>query len=200
MSNPIPLSSPDGVLYGYACGNCHQITVGMTSSAEEGKPNPTTVETNRQYADACCRCARCKLVKKRSFDGVCDDCRPAREAEIEAAHAAYALKDAPKKALRDAALAQANDKDAAQMLCDLMSDISERYWCAGWLNGLEYRLWEALKNQDMTDECFSLKGYEVVELRRLHEKCGGWWVYDNEIGEKFVTTEEWLGMVEASRR
>lgn len=130
MSDPIPLSSPSGVLYGYACGNCHQITVGLTSVVEDGKPDPAIVESNRQYADACCRCDRCKIVKKRNWAGVCADCAPTREAEIDALHAEYAREDAPKQVLRDAALAKAKDRDAARMLCDLMSNISEDYWSA----------------------------------------------------------------------
>lgn len=201
MSNPIPLSSPDGVLYGYACGNCHQIV--STYSLLSGRTEATTKEytdscaaLNRQDADDCCRCSICKIVKERSYDGICDDCRPAREAELEAAHAAYALEDAPKKAQRDAALAKANDKDAAQMLRKLMSDISEEHYCAGWLGGLEYDLWAMLNGT---------RGYEygngevaefmIDELQRLSEKSGGWWVCDNEIGNKFVTIEEWLELV-----
>jgi hypothetical protein len=32
----------------------------------------------------------------------------------------------------------------ASLLRKLMSGISEEYWCAGWLAGLEYTLWNAI--------------------------------------------------------
>jgi hypothetical protein len=32
----------------------------------------------------------------------------------------------------------------ASLLRKLMSGISEDYWCAGWLSGLEYTLWDAV--------------------------------------------------------
>src|SRR4051812_26190125 len=39
-------------------------------------------------------------------------------------------------------LAVAEDKDAAKLaLLRLMEQISEDYWAAGWLSGLEYELW-----------------------------------------------------------
>jgi hypothetical protein len=36
----------------------------------------------------------------------------------------------------------------AGLLRKLMSGISEDYWCAGWLSGLEYTLWDAVTGSE----------------------------------------------------
>lgn len=58
----------------------------------------------------------------------------------------------------------------AGLLRKLMSGISEDYWCAGWLSGLEYILWDAVtgkRKNVCTPE-------EIEQLKYLSEKCGGW--------------------------
>ena len=64
---------------------------------------------------------------------------------------------------------------AAKLLAMVMSDISETYYCAGWLIGLEDDLWNA---------CAEVKAYpygmgavqpdEVLTLRVLASLAGGW--------------------------
>ncbi len=56
------------------------------------------------------------------------------------------------------------------LLRKVMSSISEEYWCAGWLSGLEYILWDALTGRKK-DICGP---EEIAELKYLSEKCGGW--------------------------
>jgi len=78
-------------------------------------------------------------------------------------------------------------------LAQLMSDISEECWCAGWMSGTEYRLWKAITDpqddrhwgQDRIDD-------EMVEhLRRLSQSVQGWISYDAGVGEVFVPMPEW---------
>lgn len=88
------------------------------------------------------------------------------------------------------------DPVAAEALASAMSDISEEYECAGWLIGLEFKLWEMLRGGarelamgDVTDE-------EVDNLRRLSERAGGWVFWrDNDdpfkSGECFEPYAEW---------
>jgi hypothetical protein len=38
-----------------------------------------------------------------------------------------------------------------------------------------------------------LEDREIARMKRLHEIAGGWWAWsEDEGGERFVTTEEWL--------
>ena len=94
-------------------------------------------------------------------------------------------------------------------LVDLMSDISEDAYCAGWNSGNEYRLWAMLAEPGdsgiysrtvVTDE-------QIAEMRRLSELIGGWieYVCDPTIehaawGERFVPLADWLPRFDEFRR
>lgn len=71
-------------------------------------------------------------------------------------------------------------------LAALMSDISEDRWCAGWLIGLEFILWD-----EKDPACMALS-----------EKCGGWWAWfeadpddAHTWGASFVPMGRWIEMV-----
>jgi hypothetical protein len=77
-----------------------------------------------------------------------------------------------------------------------MSGISEDYWCAGWLSGLEYILWDAGTGK-RKNVCTS---EEIEQLRYLSEKSGGWIIWDEQLkDERFVPMDEWLRLYEAKR-
>ena len=95
-----------------------------------------------------------------------------------------------------------------RQLFELMSDISEECYCAGWMMGNEYTLWrmvsDPVASRDyglsvVTDE-------QIAELKRLSDAVGGWiyWHDDfiaptipvNEWGERFIAMPEWLAMYE----
>lgn len=106
---------------------------------------------------------------------------------------------AREKAAREKSLAAALDTDAATCLCGVMSDLSERCYCAGWIDGLEFHLWSVVSGaaprgpygQDAITED------DVTELRDLHTRCGGWWRWDDDHAELFVPTADWIAIVEA---
>jgi hypothetical protein len=82
-----------------------------------------------------------------------------------------------------------------QALSDLMSDMSERAWCAGWMDGLEYALWEAVIGRRKTYGLLTFTELEVQQLRSLADKCGGWIVWSDDAAErKWVAMEIWLGL------
>ena len=86
-------------------------------------------------------------------------------------------------------------KITASLLRMLMSEISERYWCAGWLGGLEYILWDVVTGKR--------KGIcspdEIDQLKYLSEKSGGWIIWDEQAtSERFVPTVEWLRLYQAN--
>jgi len=83
-----------------------------------------------------------------------------------------------------------SEHPAAGILQQIMSDISERCWCAGWMMGTEHALWRAIQTPD--EEPFDWGQDEVTpeerqQLRWLSEQCGGWWCnYD-----RFLPLDEW---------
>ena len=89
------------------------------------------------------------------------------------------------------------DKEAARLLCNRMSDISENHYCAGWLVGLEYELFSAAF--EGTTFGMGLDALELRDLYTLSQLCDGWWRWhDNTIddaydcGERFVRMSEWI--------
>jgi hypothetical protein len=76
---PIPLSSPDGTVYAYACSVCHQVAsdVGVVRRAATG-PIPVLVEMSLKRAGHCCTCIGCGASlgnEEREAWGVsCGDC------------------------------------------------------------------------------------------------------------------------------
>jgi hypothetical protein len=80
---------------------------------------------------------------------------------------------------------------AARGLLDLMSGISEEYWCAGWLRDLEFELWNAVAGSH-TQESGALTMRQTALLRLLSEECDGWWHWQNDTDNpQFVSLAEW---------
>jgi len=78
-----------------------------------------------------------------------------------------------------------------RILANYMSDLSEEAYSAGWAEGLEFKLWEALEGK--------LKKYGRLEinreiqdnLKRLSDEANGWIYYNDKEEEKYVSFEEW---------
>jgi hypothetical protein len=76
-------------------------------------------------------------------------------------------------------------------LCEYMSDLSEDAYCAGWMDGLEYALWEALLGLRGAYGWLELTKEQKEDLRVLSEKCGGWIIFDDEKEETWVAASDW---------
>ena len=88
----------------------------------------------------------------------------------------------------------------AKGLADLMSEISEDQWCAGWLDGAEYSLWSMVDGGE-TDWGFGkVDPSSVALLRRLSESCGGWIVWTDDRCERWIPMSEWLPMYESQQK
>ncbi len=81
-------------------------------------------------------------------------------------------------------------------LRDLMSELSEEAYCAGWHYDTEYRLWEILIG--VCDKWMRLDANDarIAELRRLHGETGGWWRWNPDLDEgrgdnEFLPTPAW---------
>jgi hypothetical protein len=82
-----------------------------------------------------------------------------------------------------------------ESLLRLMEDQSEDCWCASWLRDLEFSLWNTITT-GKTDWGFGMRDCDLARLKHLHEMAGGWWIWaDDEVGRRFVTTEEWLAIL-----
>lgn len=71
-----------------------------------------------------------------------------------------------------------------EKLLELMSEISEEEFCAGWLDGLEFDLWAAVHDRDHADAPV-LPSADVAMLRGLSDECGGWWVHVSTVGREW---------------
>ena len=84
-----------------------------------------------------------------------------------------------------------NDQRA---LAAAMSDLSEAGYHAGWLDGLEYDLWRLMLSGGQHYGHHDVSEEELMRLRSLSERCGGWIVFDDEREEVFVSLKEWEKM------
>jgi hypothetical protein len=82
MSDPIPLSAPDGTVYAYACGRCRCLA--SPPEAEAFAPVGRIVELSLARATKCCVCPCGAPVSETSCWGLCEPCDVRREAEIAA--------------------------------------------------------------------------------------------------------------------
>jgi len=83
-----------------------------------------------------------------------------------------------------------------QYLADAMSEISEDCWCAGWLIGLEFDLWQALAEGPREYGAGKIGAGDIARLRLLSDECGGWIAWrraedPRDSGEEFVPIGEW---------
>jgi len=84
-------------------------------------------------------------------------------------------------------------KKPKQSLIELMMDLSEDYWCAGWMNNMEYVLWVCVVDPANCNfsPCGSLASEEIRQLKELSEEAGGWAWWHPEQGATFVELDAW---------
>ena len=83
---------------------------------------------------------------------------------------------------------------AQRLLARVMGDLSEEYFCAGWLTDCEYALWGDLTGRAVAGvPRWNITDEEKAELRLAHEVAGGWIVWSDEVGgRKFLSDVDWL--------
>ncbi|MCB2407421.1 hypothetical protein [Hymenobacter lucidus] len=64
-------------------------------------------------------------------------------------------------------------------LHDLMSDISEEAWCAGWMEGLEYALWHIVLHGPAKYGWDLIGEQTIQQLQHLSQLADGWIVFDD---------------------
>ena len=80
-------------------------------------------------------------------------------------------------------------------LAEFMSALSERAYAAGWMNRLEFMLWEAIHQQEPLLGSITLAKTEVLQLRAMSERCGGWIYFDEKTEETFIPASRWFALV-----
>ena len=83
----------------------------------------------------------------------------------------------------------------AKALMDYMSELSERAYCAGWMQGLEYALWQALLKGRLKYGHLQITQKHVGKLKELSERCEGWIVWDETGEEQWVPIGRWQKMM-----
>ena len=95
--------------------------------------------------------------------------------------------------------------DAARLLLQVMRDVSEDYYCAGWIGGLEDELWRMVQGGDRRFGLGTVTEAEVADLRDLSTRAGGWWVWEwtdgdpQNSGPRFVPMDEWVQRAASAR-
>jgi hypothetical protein len=84
-------------------------------------------------------------------------------------------------------------------LAELMSDISENAWRAGWMQGLEYELWSAVKSPAGSGTRRLATQAQLERLNQLSKDCGGWIVFDQDREETFISLAEWEALYDKWR-
>ena len=90
------------------------------------------------------------------------------------------------------------EPDATELM-KYMSDLSERAYCAGWMDGLEYALWKAVLEGRLKYGRMQITRAHTAKLKELSDRCGGWIAWDDASGEMFVPLGRWQKMYEAER-
>jgi hypothetical protein len=206
----IPLRSPDGIVYAWACGACHHVQHPGEMMGPLGPEDVArTAEHALVYADRCCTCASCggrKPWEEKEDEGKvplgvmlrrlhpsgqwCAACE-ARERPIQEARDKRVQDEAAAFGARAAAsLARSADPIGADMIASTLREISEDCYAASWLSGVEFDIWEMLPTQwrpyrDVASREFGMSDVPeetIAKLRELHEKAGGWWQWQKDEG------------------
>jgi hypothetical protein len=84
----------------------------------------------------------------------------------------------------------------ARALATYMSDLSEEFWCAGWMRDLEFMLWSAIEGKE-GDASLTLTRRQLATLKSLSNACKGWIVFRRDTQETFVSMPEWMQLFAA---
>ena len=76
-------------------------------------------------------------------------------------------------------------------LAQYMSELSEEAYCAGWMDGLEYALWQVVLDQRRAYGRLVFTSDHVLKLRSLSEASGGWIIFDDDLEETWLSAPDW---------
>ena len=88
--------------------------------------------------------------------------------------------------------------DPQWALYNFMSDISEECWCAGWLGGNEYDIWQVLHHGESPLANRHPNPRLLRLCQALSVEIGGWIIWTDS--PQFVPMPQWLAMVDERRK
>jgi len=205
---PIPLTAPGGTVMAWACGHCCRVCGGASRLVDVYGAGDVEEMAgfSRRGAEMCCACRDCGGLHSSHglpVDGrpplTCAACwTPERRAEGDRLTAELRAECAAEDARSRESVGRSVDAAAALELRDLMSDLSEMYWCAGWLIGTEHELWRATaplrSGGPPVPFAWGMGEVTTDYLARLHglsTASGGWWHSDGDHVLIFVPAKEW---------
>ena len=78
-------------------------------------------------------------------------------------------------------------------LGEYMSTLSQEAYCAAWMDGLEFALWQVVLGERREYGRLRVTDEQSMELRRLAEAAAGWIVFDEQCEETWVPLKAWEG-------
>ncbi len=78
-----------------------------------------------------------------------------------------------------------------RLLAELMSDISERCYHAGWMKNLEYAVWNAVILGPRVYGQDKITLDDIEELNRRANQVGAWIYFDDEMEETTLSLDKW---------
>jgi hypothetical protein len=76
-------------------------------------------------------------------------------------------------------------------LAEFMSSLSEAGFDAGWMQGLEFDLWDILDGDQKLYGRYMLTPKDIEQLKLLSSRCGCWITFNDEKEEVAVPMEVW---------
>lgn len=78
------------------------------------------------------------------------------------------------------------------LLAEYMSLISERCYSAGWLNNLEYVLWDTLSSGPRKYGHDFVTNYDIILLKEMSTEANSWIIFHDQFGETGIDLNEWV--------
>lgn len=85
-------------------------------------------------------------------------------------------------------------------LAEFMSSLSEDAYCAGWMDGLEFALWQVLIGERREYGRHVMTSDDRSMLRSLSDAAAGWIVFDDEREETWLSHEDWQSRFQVWQR
>lgn len=92
-------------------------------------------------------------------------------------------------------------QELVNFIGQLISELSESIYCAGWFDGIERELWNLSEDTDImsiNNEMYTINKNEVYELRSLADKLGYWVIWDDNYKpdcKRPIKIDDWKRLV-----
>lgn len=78
-----------------------------------------------------------------------------------------------------------------ELLARLISDISERCYCASWMSNLEYVLWDITIKGERQCGLDMVTQHDIDTLKLLSEETNSWIIFDDKLDETAMAISDW---------